>query len=236
MSAPEQSENMSREPIPEGPFADTRKMLEVHAMFRQQFLSVPALIAGVAPNDRDRTNVVADHIKFMCAFLHEHHSLEDEYLWPRLKNRGAEDVAEIALLMEDHHSDMARILDRLDDELRVWRDSTGSQHRSALAQTMEQLLPVLIDHMSLEESRALPVIEKHISAAEWERLAEAGREHFSPDDLMLALGMIVCAKLESAPDTPLIPFEQQGLQVYMSYAERVHGPDIHVEIKRSLSQ
>ena len=226
---------MSREPIPEGPFADTRKMLEVHAMFRQQFLSVPALIAGVAPNDRERTDVVADHIRFMCVILHEHHSVEDKFLWPWLKNRGTDDVAEIAVLMEDQHSDMTHILDRVDDQLRGWRDSVGSQQGPALAQTMEQLLPVLMDHMSLEESRALPVIEKHISAAEWERVGEAGRGHFSLEDLMLALGMIACAKLESAPDTLLIPFEQQGLKAYLSYAERVYGPDKHAEIKRSLS-
>jgi hemerythrin-like domain-containing protein len=227
---------MSRERIPEGPLADTRKMFEVHAMFRQQFRPVPALIAGVAPNDRERTDVVADHIQFLCAFLHEHHTLEDEFLWPRLKNRGTEEVTEISVLMEDHHASMARILDQVDDELRAWRGSAGAQHGSALAQTIGQLLPALLDHMSLEESRALPVIERHISADEWERMAEAGRGHFSQEDLILAIGMITCAKLESPPEIPLSPFEQQALEAYMPYAERVHGPDIHIDIKRSLER
>jgi hemerythrin-like domain-containing protein len=207
-------------------------MLEVHAMFRQQFLPVPALIVGVPPNDRERTNLVADHIRFLCAILHEHHTLEDEFLWPRLKNRGAAEAAEVSLLMEDHHSGMARILDQIDNELQAWRGSTGSQHASALAHTAGRLLPALLDHMSLEESRALPVIEKHISADEWARMAEAGREHFSQEDFALAVGMITCAKLESAPETAVSPFEQQALQVYMSYAERVHGPGIHIGIKR----
>jgi hemerythrin-like domain-containing protein len=216
---------MSRERIPDGPYADTAKMLEVHAMFRQQFLPVPALIAGVAPNDEARMGVVADHIQFLCSFLHEHHSLEDKFLWPRLKNRGAEEVGEISLLMEEHHAGMARILDQLDDDLQAWRGSAGSQHGSALAHTIEQLLPALLDHMSLEESRALPAIEKHITADEWDRMADAGREHFSQDDLMLALGMISRAKLERFPDAPMSPIEEQTLQIYVSYAERVHGPD-----------
>src|ERR1700755_264843 len=153
---------MSRERIPEGPFADTRRMLEVHAMFRQQFDAVPPLIASVKSNDRERTDVVADHIQFLCAFLHEHHTLEDKFLWPRLKNRGTEEVAEITLLMEDHHSSLARILDQVDDQLRAWRSSAASQHASVLAQSIGQLLPALSDHMSLEESRALPAIERHI--------------------------------------------------------------------------
>jgi hemerythrin-like domain-containing protein len=216
---------MSKERIPDGPYADTAKMFEVHAMFKQQFLPVPALIASVAPNDPARMDVVADHIQFLCAFLHEHHSLEDKFLWPRLTNRGAKEVGEISLQMEDQHAGMARILDQLDDDLQAWRSSAGSQHGSALAQTIAELLPALLDHMSLEESRALPVIERHITADEWDRMAEAGREHFSQDDLMLAVGMISRAKLESSPDTPLSPFEEQTLQIYASYAGRVHGPD-----------
>ena len=227
---------MSRERIPEGPFADTRRMLEVHAMFRQQFDPVPALIASVTPNDRERTDVVADHIQFLCAFLHEHHTLEDKFLWPRLKNRGTQEVADISLLMEDHHSTLAQILDEVDGQLRAWRRSATSQHGSVLAQSIRQLLPALFDHMSLEESKALPVIEQHVSADEWERMAEAGREHFSQEDLIVAVGMITCAKLESPPEMPLSPFEQQALQAYMSYAERIHGPDIHIAIKRSLER
>jgi hemerythrin-like domain-containing protein len=226
---------MSRERIPERPFADTRRMLEVHAMFRQQFLAVPALIAAVAPNDRERTDVMATHIQFLCGFLHEHHTLEDEFLWPTLKTRGAEEAAEISLLMEEHHSGIARLLDRLDNELRAWRGSASSQHAAAVAQTIGQLLPLLLDHMSLEESRALPVIERHIFADEWEQMAEAGRRHFSPDDLALAVGMITCAKLGSAPEAPLSPFEQQALQAYMSYAGQVHGPGNHAGTQSSLN-
>src|ERR1700710_3114974 len=103
---------MTREKIPEGPYADTRRMLEVHAMFRREFAPVPALIAGVPPDDQERTDVVADHIQFLCTVLHEHHTLEDEFLWPKLKNRGAEEVAAISLLMESQHAGMARVLEQ----------------------------------------------------------------------------------------------------------------------------
>jgi hemerythrin-like domain-containing protein len=222
---------MSRERIPEGPLADSRGMLEVHAMFRWEFHLLPALIAGVAPGDQKRTDVVADHVQFMCTILHAHHTLEDEFLWPRLKNRGAEEVVETSLLMESHHSDIARILDQLNNELHAWRNSGGSLRGADLLQTVKQLLPALFDHMSLEESRALPVIEKHITASEWQQMAEAGAGHVSEEERALAVGMITCAKLESSAQTPLSPFEQQSLQVFVPYAERVHGRDSHVGIK-----
>ncbi|HEY3597603.1 MAG TPA: hemerythrin domain-containing protein [Paraburkholderia sp.] len=207
-------------------------MLDVHATFRREFLPVPALIAGVPPDDQERTDIVADHIQFLCAILHEHHTVEDEFLWPKLKNRGAEEVVGISLLMEGHHSGMARILDQMNSELRAWRGSAGSQHGPALVQTTNQLLPALLDHMSLEESGALPVIERHVTADEWQQMAEAGRKHFSQEELALAIGMITSTRLESAAQMPLSPFEQQSLQVFLRYAERVHGPDSHIGIKR----
>ncbi|APR38684.1 hypothetical protein BTO02_24940 [Paraburkholderia sp. SOS3] len=199
-------------------------MLDVHAMFRREFRRAPALVDGVLPDDRPRTDVVAGHIHFLCAILHAHHTLEDEFLWPRLKDRGSAETAEISLLMENHHSDIATIVARINDELQSWRSGAGSQHRSALSQAIRQLIPALLDHMSLEESRAFPAIEQHVTAAEWERMHEAARSHFSQDDLLLAKGMITCAKLESAPEASVSPFEQQALQMYVPYAERVHGP------------
>jgi hemerythrin-like domain-containing protein len=211
-------------------------MLEVHAMFRREFLLVPALVAGVAPDDRERTDVVADHVQFMCAVLHEHHSLEDEFLWPKLKNRGAEEVVGISLLMEGHHSDIARILDEMNNELRGWRGSAGSLHGPAVLEKIEQLLPPLLDHMSLEESRALPVIERHVTADEWEGMAAAGIARFSQEDLAVALGMVTSARLESSAEIPLSPFEQESLQVFVRYADRVHGPGSHIGIKRWLGR
>ncbi|CAB3762252.1 hemerythrin domain-containing protein [Paraburkholderia solisilvae] len=227
---------MSREKIPDGPLADSRSMLDVHAMFKAEFLLVPALIAGVPPGDQQRTDVVADHVQFMCAILHAHHTLEDECLWPKLTNRGAEEVVRISHLMEGHHADIARILDQLNNELRAWRGSAGSLHGPALLQTVKQLLPALLEHMSAEESQALPVIEKHVTADEWQQMAEAGTRHVSQEEFVLAVGMITCAKLESSAHMPLSPFEQQSLQVLVPYAERVHGRDNHVGIKHWLDR
>jgi hemerythrin-like domain-containing protein len=222
---------MNRERVPEGPHPDTRSMLDVHAMFRQEFLLIPGLIVGVPPGDQQRTEVVADHIQFMCTILHAHHTLEDEFLWPKLKNRGAEEVVELALLMEGHHSEIARIIEQLNNELRAWRGSAGSLHGLAFPQTVEALLTALLDHMSLEESRALPAVQRYVTADEWQRMAEAGTRHVSQEELALAVGMITCAKLKSAAPMPLSPFEQQSLEVFLPYAQRVHGRDGHIGVK-----
>src|SRR6202000_2020677 len=101
--------------------ADTSGMRRVHAMFRREFLLLPALIAGVSPGDWERTNVGADHVQLLCTILHAHHTMEDEYLWPRLKSRGAEEEAVTSLRMETQHAAMARIIDQLNEQLPTWR-------------------------------------------------------------------------------------------------------------------
>lgn len=218
------------EDTPEGLRADTSGMLRVHAMFRREFGLLPALISGVPPGDRERTAVVADHIEFMCTLLHAHHTLEDEFLWPKLKSRGAEEEVAISLVMETQHSDMAQIIDQLNEQLPEWRRSAGTH---ALLQTAERLLPALLEHISVEESRALPMVEKHVTAAEWQRMAEVGCGHVPPENLPLVVGMMTYAGLESAAQTPLSYFERFALRAFVFYSERVHGPDSH-GIKRCL--
>lgn len=213
------------EDIPEELRADTRGMLRVHAMFRREFPLLPALIVGVSPGDRKRTNVVADHIRFMCTILHAHHTVEDEFLWPNLKSRGGDEEVGVSLLMETQHSRMAKIIDQLNEQLHTWRHSAGTQDGQALLQATERLISSLLDHMSVEESRALPAVEKHVTAEEWQRMAEVGRTHVPPEDFALVIGMITYAGLKSAVQTPLSDFERQSLDAFASYAGRVHGSD-----------
>lgn len=219
--------------IPEELRADTRGMLKVHAMFRREFGLLPALISGVSPGDQERTTLVADHIEFMCSILHAHHTLEDEFLWPRLRDRGADEGVAISLVMETQHSDMAQIIDQLNEQLPRWRHSAGTQHGQALRQAAERLFPALLSHMSVEESRALPMVEKHVTAAEWQRMAEVGRSHVPPEDFPLVVGMMTYAALESAAQMPLSDFERFSLRAFVFYSERVHGSDSG-DIKRWL--
>ncbi len=48
-----------------------------------------------------------------------------------------------------------------------WRDSASAETRDALAVAVGQLLPVMKEHLDLEEERVVPLIEKYITAAEY---------------------------------------------------------------------
>jgi hemerythrin-like domain-containing protein len=209
--------------IPAGPYADTRSMLEVHAMFRREFALLPALVRDISPGCRARTNIVADHIHLLITILHEHHLTEDEFLWPRLLDRGSAQAAEIAQLMESQHASLAKLMDNLDSELRAWLSSAAGDHGLALAEILDRMIPALSDHMSLEESRAMPMVERYVTAGEWQRMVDAVQARLSDDNLTLVLGMVMYEGLANSPPQPDSSFEELALRVYGSYSMWVHG-------------
>src|ERR1700712_386284 len=80
--------------------ADSRDMIVVHTMFRKQFAAIPGLVSGVAPGDRDRVTIVADHVAWMVEFLHAHHEGEDMMVWPRLVERCQTEVEPLLFTIE----------------------------------------------------------------------------------------------------------------------------------------
>ena len=72
------------------PSFDRREMLIVHDVFRREFALMPGLIGTVAPGDRDRAELVGDHIDGLTTLLHHHHHGEDANVWPLLVDRCAD--------------------------------------------------------------------------------------------------------------------------------------------------
>lgn len=77
----------------EPPHFDGREMEMMRKMFRREFALMPGLARDVPDRQRDRTQVVADHLAFVNTALHNHHHFEDTFVWPLLLVRGAKDIA-----------------------------------------------------------------------------------------------------------------------------------------------
>lgn len=92
--------------------------------------------------------------------LHVHHTVEDAWLWPRLKQRVA-DPDDLALLeaMEAEHSVLDPQLDAVDEAL-----TTGSPD---LLAKVQELAAVLDKHLTHEEAEALPLIQSVMTPKEW---------------------------------------------------------------------
>jgi hemerythrin-like domain-containing protein len=219
---------MSNEPL-----ADVRDMYMAHTMFRREIGLAPALIRGVAPGDVERVAVVADHLQIVDNSLHHHHTAEDRHLWPRLTERAGDAAEPVVRVMEAQHGAIDKLLDEVRTGLADWRDTADPTLGASLADTAAELYERLVEHLAVEEEQALPLIERHITAAEWGLMIADGAGDADPAQIPLIFGMMAY-EADPAVVRDIIaqmPPEVSGVigdlaaRAYAAHALRVHGTE-----------
>ena len=217
---------MSNEPL-----ADVRDMYLAHIMFRRETGLGAALIRGVAAGDVERAAIVADHLLLVDNVLEHHHLAEDKHIWPRLLDRAGGDVEDVVRVMEQQHGEIDTLVGQLRAGLADWRGSADPAAGEALAGTLERLHERLATHLDTEEARAVPLIERHVTAAEWGAMIADGADDVDPAMMPLMFGLMA---YEGDPDTVRdliagMPPEVSAVigdlagQAYAEHALRVHG-------------
>jgi hemerythrin-like domain-containing protein len=168
---------------------DTRDMICVHVFLRREFRLAAGVLREVRAGDQRRSRVVADHLEFITRFLHNHHTAEDELLWPRLLERVPDELAPIVHLMETQHEAVDSLLQQINDLLPRWRGSAATDDRDRLAALFEALYPGLAEHLDAEEQRLLPLAARSITLPEWHELGRAGVAVLPRSEMPLVLGM-----------------------------------------------
>jgi hemerythrin-like domain-containing protein len=214
----------------DAPHADVREMYMAHAMFRREFGLLPALVRGVGAGDKERTQLIADHFELVKTVLHHHHHAEDTHLWPRLLERGPEDIDPIVHVMESQHADIDKALSEIEVARKAWRDSATSERGEDMAAALDRLSPLLDEHLSMEEERVLPLIEKYVTAAEWDRMGQDAVAGIPLESLALMFGMtiyeaepaVIEKVLSNLPEEARPQMLESGRQAFAAYSERVH--------------
>ncbi|MEU1300148.1 hemerythrin domain-containing protein [Streptomyces shenzhenensis] len=213
------------------PRADVRDMHMAHTVFRREFGLAADLVRSVKPGDAESVKVVSEHIELVGTMLHHHHEGEDVHLWPRLVDRGGAAAAAAVRVMDEQHEAIGKCLSDVRTSLLEWRTGTDPRQGDELAAALERLLPVLTEHLGVEEDLALPLIEKHITAAEWGQMLTRSGAGTPPDKMPLIFGMMA---YEAPPETVAEVIEKMpaeireviggmAAQAFARYAERVHG-------------
>jgi hemerythrin-like domain-containing protein len=213
------------------PGAMTREMVMVHTGFRREFGFMPELVRGVFEGDRHRAEIIADHVELVWTVLHRHHHGEDLVIWPRLLERCAEEIRPLVHGMEAHHERIASLGEDLTKQVAAWRTDASLAHRDAVLHTLNELLPVLREHLGMEEMYVLPLIEKHITGDEWDAMVQHGVAETPQEQLPLILGLMMYEGAPSAVQDALdnVPEEVREMiteaapRLYGDYAERVYG-------------
>jgi len=206
------------------PYADTQDMYALHTMFRREFALLPGLVRGVAAKDEERARAVADHVRLLTLILHNHHMAEDTYLWPPLLKRAPRDVDPVVTLLEGQHDRLDLLLKSVDTRVDGWADSADSADGEALAATLQRLAAGIYEHMDLEEKLALPLIERHVLATEWDAMAAEAQAEFPPDAVPVIVGMVAYESgLDFLPPEAREALAEIAPKAYAAYSEHIYG-------------
>lgn len=211
--------------------ADIREMYVVHTALRREFGLLRTLVLAVEDEDRERATVVADHIDLLCSVLHRHHLGEDTHIWPKLLERCAEAMAPLVHMIEGQHADIDRAMAEVEARLAMWRGSANTEQAAVLAQAIDVLVTELEGHLQLEEQHMLPLIEKHITASEWNQMGEDGGADTPSDEAAVIFGMMMyegdAAVLQDMfshmPPEVAAVLGDIAPTAYAEYSRKIHG-------------
>lgn len=155
---------------------DVGEMLVIHKALTREFGLLPVLVRAVRPGDRRRAQPIVAHARLASAFLHAHHDGEDRLLWPLLITR-APVKTHLIELMERQHAAIAGLSATVAREVAEWGLAAAAGPQQALLGHLADLDTALHDHLRLEEADILPLIQDHLSIAEWKAPFEYAQHH-----------------------------------------------------------
>lgn len=176
------------EPSVELPF--TREMVVVHKMFRREFGLALTLVLGVAPGDSAQAQRVVDGITSMLGVLHHHHTAEDLFLWPLLRERAP---AQAALLeeMEAQHAQIDPLIEQAEALGATWATDPTAETAQPYADVLTAFHDSLVSHLDQEESDILPLAQVTVTPQEWGQLGEYSVANTPQEQLLHVMGAIL---------------------------------------------
>ena len=151
--------------------ADVGFMRALHAALRRD-LSRLREVAGQLDGSAAAPPAVLAGWDAFRAQLDNHHAAEDDDLWPVLR-RELSDPGELASVdaMVEEHRHIPPALAAVDAALRGGGDLTDPVGR---------LSAVVLDHLAHEEREVLPLLEEHLTQAQWRAFLHKERNRRSP--------------------------------------------------------
>jgi hemerythrin-like domain-containing protein len=151
--------------------ADVGFMRALHAALRRDLARLREAAALIDSSAGAPPTVLAGWDAFRTQ-LDIHHSAEDNDLWPVLRGQLSDptDLASLDAMMEEHRR-IPAALDRVDAALRSGGDATAP---------VDSLSTVVLDHLAHEEREILPLIEQHLTQAQWRAFLHKERSRRSP--------------------------------------------------------
>lgn len=162
----------------------------VHIALRREFRLAGPLVRDIPSGDTVRAETVARHLELLFRFLHHHHELEDELVWPPLRARAGTNLVPIVDRMEDQHVEISRFVRHGEQLAGSLRATAARDTRDRLADLLDELHVRLVEHLDLEEQVVLPLAEQHLDAEEWDEIGRRADAGIPRNERALSFGML----------------------------------------------
>jgi hemerythrin-like domain-containing protein len=166
--------------VAQGPH-DMSNMYLAHHAFRRDLARFEAAVRHTPVGDPEAWRAMASRWESFAFILHHHHTIEDEMIWPVLVRRteaaGDTSATEVLRAMEAEHDLIDPTLEGCAAGFAAMISHPCEDHRNALDVHVTTARQLLGDHLRHEESAAIPLIQRHMSAEDWhasEQFAEQG--------------------------------------------------------------
>jgi hemerythrin-like domain-containing protein len=207
------------------------EMKTIHSAFRRELRLASGLLRSVEHGDRLRAGIVATHLDLLDRFLHHHHTIEDDLLWPKLMVRVPAEIAPLVELMETQHETVANLLEHTAALRAEWRTDADCARAEVLATLYHRLHDALIEHLDAEEQHVMPLVESCVTEKEWARIGKAAQRGTPLKDGPRMLGMlaydgdpdVMRQMLGAVPGPARGVVLKLGRRAYAKHAARVYG-------------
>ena len=107
-------------------------------------------------------------------------------LWPKLHARVSGCDKEIQRV-EGEHAGIADLIDKVQSVRPLWAASADPRLAEQLGAAADELSASVNNHLEDEEQNIVPLIEEHITAAEWQAAIDRGAAFLTPTNVRFAL-------------------------------------------------
>lgn len=173
----------------EGPL-DLSAIYVIHHAIRRDLRDFAAAIPASPMSDENCWSALRARWNDLTKAIGNHTTVEDEYIWPAIAEHvtvaeaGSHDT--LNAMATEHHE-----LDALLDAVRrafvlitSRTDEAGKQH---LAAALHEARGAMLAHLAHEERAALPLMQRHLSVAEWKKLQRRAAKVYGFGDLGFAV-------------------------------------------------
>lgn len=173
---------------------DMTGMYVMHHAFRRDLVAFESAVRHTPVGDCDAWRALQDRWARFGDTLHHHHRVEDDAIWPVLLERadaaGETDARALLDAMEAEHEQIDPALAACTDGFAQMVEHPCTDHRNALDVHVTTTHALLLDHLRHEETEALPLAQRRMTADDWETSEKAAQRAYPARMMPFLLGWV----------------------------------------------